>query len=135
MDIISLKKKIVELRQQLDILKKKLELALQKQKEETIALITRIAKEEGVNEKELLAVIKCESGLNTKAVNVNKDGTIDYGLCQYNSYWYIERGKFLTKEEALNDTEKCIRIMCQQWKKGRARDWVCYLTGAYKKFL
>ena len=101
-------------------------------------MIKRVTREEGLNKhlaNILMATIQCESNFNTKAVNRNRDGSTDYGLCQFNSYWYIEKMKLLTKEEALNDPEKCVRIMARRFKKARADDWVCYKTGWYKDFL
>lgn len=101
-------------------------------------MIRRICKEEGMSQTQediIVAVIKCESGLNPKAIGRNNNGTIDYGLCQYNSYWYIYNMKLITKDEALNNPEKCVRLMCQRFKKERANDWVCYGTKKYIKFL
>lgn len=97
-------------------------------------------------EKNLLcAVIQAESGFNTKAVlkNVHPDGSVsyDYGLCQYNSYWYIERGKLITKDQAMNDPEFCVRLMIKVCgvkpfnKTGRLSDWWAYKNGSYKRFL
>ena|SRR3990167_10836873 len=92
-----------------------------------------------VKDKNLItAVIDCESGFDTKAVNKNKDGrgSIDYGIIQANSYWYIGKGKPIASvEEALNNPEKCVRVMIQQFKKGRLKDWVCYKSKAYQKYL
>jgi len=82
-----------------------------------------------------LATIKCESNLNPKAINKNFDGSYDYGLCQFNSFWYIEKMKLLTKEEALNNPEKCVRIMAQRFKQGWAKDWICFKTAKYVSFL
>lgn len=88
-------------------------------------------------EKNLIcAVIQCESGFNTKATNTNKNGTVDYGICQYNSYWYIGLGKPIASiEEAINNPEKCVRTMIKQYRAGRLKDWVCYSSGMYKKNL
>ncbi len=100
--------------------------------------IKMICGEEGLNDEEtklICAVIRAESGFNTKVINKNGDGTYDYGLCQYNSFWYIANMKLLTKEEALNDPEKCVRVMIQRYKKGFLKDWVAYKSGAYKKYL
>lgn len=72
--------------------------------------------------------IQCESNFNPKAINRNNPGgTVDYGICQYNSRWYIGPGKPIPSVDvALNDPEFCVRVMCKQFKKGRAKDWICY---------
>jgi hypothetical protein len=84
----------------------------------------------------LCAVIKSESGFNLKAERHNTDvrNSIDYGLCQYNSYWYISKGT-ITKDQALNDPEFCVRLMIRRFKEGGLKDWVAYSSGAYKKNL
>jgi len=130
-----LKKQIGIIQQMLDVLRKALGIQTQLDKLKLEETIKRIAKEEGVDSDLVLAVIRCESGVNPKAINKNTDGTIDYGICQYNSYWYIEKGKLITKDEALNDPEKCVRLMCRRFKQGFAKDWVCYKTSAYVKYL
>lgn len=84
----------------------------------------------------ICAVIQGESGFNPKATNVNTDGSVDYGLCQLNSRWYIGPDKEVkTGHEALNDPEKCVRVMVKAYKAGRLRDWWAYRNGSYKKFL
>jgi soluble lytic murein transglycosylase-like protein len=123
---LGLLQKMVSLLKELFYLHKLLE------KKRLEAMIRRVAREEGVPEEIILAVIKCESGLNPKAINKNKDGTTDYGLCQFNDFWYRD---LITPEEALNEPEKAVRLMCRQFKKGRAFDWVCYRSGKYKEFL
>lgn len=89
-----------------------------------------IADEEGLSvdmKNKLCETIKCESGFNTKAEHKNSNGTTDYGICQYNSFWYIGTGKPIPSVEiALNDPEFCVRVMCRQFKKGHAKDWACY---------
>ncbi len=95
-----------------------------------------IMEKEGLAEKEcdlLVAVIKSESGMNTKAINVNSDGSRDYGLIQANERWYIP--KYLTKWEALNDTEKCVKVLIRRYREGFLKDWYGYRYNFYKKFL
>jgi len=50
----------------------------------TEELIEKIALEEGVDQVLALRVAQAESGLNTKAINTNTDGTRDRGLYQIN---------------------------------------------------
>jgi len=99
------------------------------------AKVLSICEQEGLTEQEatmLLAVIRCESGMNPKAVNRNSDGSYDYGICQLNSYWYIHKMKLITKEEALNDIDKCVRLMIKRYREGFLKDWVCYKSGIFK---
>jgi hypothetical protein len=80
-------------------------------------------------------VINAESGFKIQAKNINKDGTGDYGICQFNSYWYIGPGKPIASiDEALNNPEKCVRVMIKQFKAGRLKDWCAYSSGAYLKY-
>lgn len=110
-------------------------------KEEARHSVRVICDEEGlsVNEKNLIcAVIECESGFDTKAVHKNNDArkSVDYGLCQYNSFWYIGEGKPIASvDEALNNPERCVRVMIQQFRNGRLKDWVCFSSNRYKKFI
>lgn len=93
-------------------------------------MVLRVAGEEKLTaemKEKLYQTIKCESNFDPKAVHVNRNGTSDYGICQYNSYWYIGRDKPIPSVEvALNDPEFCVRVMCKMWKRGRQRDWICY---------
>lgn len=84
----------------------------------------------------ICAVIQAESGFNLKVERYNTDArkSIDYGLCQYNSYWYISGG-LITKDQALNDPEFCVRLMTRRYRLGFLKDWVAYSTGLYKKYL
>lgn len=99
-----------------------------------------ICDEEGLTlaEKDLItAVIRAESGFRTDIVvqNTDRRRSEDYGICQYNSYWYVERMKLITKDQALNDPEFCVRLMIKRYRQGFLKDWVAYSSGAYKKYL
>ncbi len=87
-----------------------------------------------VADKNLLCqVIHCESGFRTDAVNHNKDGTTDFGIIQANTRWYIGSGKPLASiKEAVENPEKCIRIMIARFKQGGLTDWICFRSGQYK---
>ena len=52
--------------------------------------IRDIAKEEGVDPELAVKVAKCESGLNPNARNINKSGSIDRGLYQWNNFYHPE---------------------------------------------
>lgn len=106
-------------------------LLAQKKTAEIEQMILRIAKEEGVDGKILLAVIKAESGLNPNAVCKNTDGSVDKGLCQYNNKVYPP----IIYDEVVKDNEIGVRICARRFKQGWLSDWVAYKTGAYKKFL
>lgn len=135
MTIDEIKKRIGIIQQMIDILRKVLGIQTQLEKIQLEEMIRKIAKEEGVDGEILLAVIKCESGLNPRAVNKNPNGTTDYGLCQFNDYWYWEKEKIISPEIALNNPEVAVRTMAKMFKKGRAKNWVCYSTGKYISYL
>ena len=63
----------------------------------------------------LRAICFTESGNNPNAVNANNsDGTIDYGLCQVNSWWLPRLEKYgITKEVLLK--EPCKNIEVSAW--------------------
>jgi len=87
-----------------------------------------------VNEKNMLAkVLNCESGFNVKAVHKNNDArkTIDYGIAQFNDYWYKN---LITPDEALNDPEKAVRLFISEYRSGRLKNWVCYKSKKYLNF-
>lgn len=106
-----------------------------------------ICDEEGltVQEKNIIcACIQQESQFNPKAIGKpNFNGTKDYGLCQYNdgknkkgqAYWIGPGAVFKDINEVLNNPEKNVRIMVQQYKAGNIKYWASYSTGAYKKWL
>lgn len=133
--IKQLKKEIQRKRKLLDLLRKILGLMTLKEKAEMELMIREMAKEKGLREQTtdiLVAVIKCESGLNPRAINKNSNGTIDYGLCQFNDYWYHN---IISPEVALNNPKKAVEVMIEQLKKNRANDWICYRSKKYKEFL
>jgi hypothetical protein len=90
---------------------------------------------------DLFATVQGESGFNPSAINHNYDKSgkltsIDYGIAQLNSRWYIGPNcELKTPQEALADPEKCIRVMAKAFKAGRAKDWLVYRYGRYKQFL
>ena len=84
------------------------------------ALVTYYAKRYKVSEKTMRAVIKCESGWNTKAINNSK---IEYsaGLVQIN----LRAHKNITLAQA-QDPNFAIRFLASNLAKGNGRIWTCY---------
>ena len=130
-----LKQQISLYQKMLDILRQLLGLQTQLEKKQLEEMILSIAKEEGVDGELLLATIKCESGLNPRCINKNPNGSTDFGLCQFNDVWYWQKEKVISPDDALNKPEKAVRIMAKMFKKGRAKDWVCFSTKRYISFL
>ena len=120
------------IRRMLDILFKIAGLQTQLEKIQVEEMVRKIAANYAVDVETLVAVIKCESGMNPKAVNRNTNGTTDYGLCQFNDYWYRDK---ISPQTALNHPEIAVNVMCQAWVNGRAKDWICYRNGGYIKHL
>lgn len=81
-------------------------------------IIIMVAKEEGVDPNLALKVAKCESNLNTKAINVNTDGKRDRGLFQINEKWHPE----VTDEQAF-DPIFSTRFFCKAFKNGNLSWW------------
>lgn len=92
------------------------------------AAARRIARKHGIDEDVFVAVLYCESGMNPKAVNHNKNGTTDYGIAQFNDYWYSD---VISPETALNGPEIALHVMAQAWANGRQKDWICYRNKKY----
>lgn len=62
----------------------------------------------------LKAIAKVESNFNSKALNINKNGTKDYGLMQINSWWLNKLEGFgITKKDLKEDP--CINIHVGAW--------------------
>ena len=127
-----IKKKIGLIQQILDIVRQMFGIQTQLEKLQTEQMVRRIAANYKVDVEVLVATIKCESGMNPKAVNKNPNGTIDYGLCQFNDYWY---GNIISPKVALNQPEVAVNVMCQQWEKGRQSDWICHRNKKYTQYL
>jgi len=87
-------------------------------------------------EKNLICqILNCESQFNVKAVHKNSNGTTDYGICQYNDKWYIgTRKPIASVDEALNNPEKCVKVMINEYKHGRLKNWVCYSSKKYLNY-
>lgn len=94
------------------------------------------------DQKESLTATVCgesEFKIHAKRQNFafHADGTrylasTDNGICQWNDFYH---GKEITPDEAENNPEKAVRLMCKYWKLGRMNQWVAYSSGRYKQFL
>lgn len=84
---------------------------------------------------DLSRTLHCESNYNPRCVHPNivngKITSTDYGICQWNDWFH---GKEITPDEALNNPEKAVRLMCQYVRAGRISQWVCYSRGLYKEY-
>lgn len=88
-------------------------------------------------EKDLLcAVISAESGFNVKAINFNRNGSVDYGIVQMNSTYWVGKGKYFSSpEEVYEFPEKSIIFMIESYKKGHLNWWYGYTNKSYLKFM
>lgn len=75
--------------------------------------ISRICKEEGIEPELGIAVASCESNLDPKCININKGGSIDKGLFQWNNVYHPE----ISETEAFNP-ESSTRLFCHAVKNG-----------------
>lgn len=108
-----------------------------------------ICDEEGLTVKQkndLCATIGGESGWQSYYLTGPKKGqpvirenmrngklwSTDRGICQWNDYYH---SKEISPEDAQNNNEKAVRLMCRYAKKGQLKQWVAYSSGAYLKYL
>lgn len=108
-------------------------------KQGIILMIRRIATYKGIsgnNLVNLLATIECESkDFELDCINENKKNGVvlsyDAGLCQWNNYYH---GKEITPEQAINNPEKAVALMCDYWKRGSYNTWICFKGGWYQQY-
>ena len=92
---------------------------------------------------DLCAMVYQESEFKKGAIGKpNKNGTIDYGLCQFNNgtlkgvpLWIGKGATFKDVDEVLNNPEKCARVMIKTCLAGHWNWWCSFSSGAYKKHL
>jgi len=86
-----------------------------------------------------IAVAKAESGLNCNAINVNKNGSVDFSVFQVNSLWLK---KYPLAD--LADCKKNIEIAYEIWdsqdgvignNQGSWKPWVAATNGRFLEFL
>lgn len=68
-----------------------------------------------------LAIVDCESTWNPQAININKTGSKDHGLWQFNDYWHKDMPRDCMYDPACS-TKKAISMI----KAGYAHRWMCY---------
>ena len=125
-------KKIKRLQKVLDILRRALGYQTLADQLYWESVARRIAAKYDIDPDDFVAVLKCESGLNPKAINKNANGTTDFGICQFNDYWYKD---VISPYDALNNPELALDTMAGAWKAGRAKDWICYRNYSYQSYL
>lgn len=80
-------------------------------------------------------VVHCESGYHVHATHPNlykgKQVSCDFGICQWNDHYH---GTEISPDEAMNNPEKAIRLMCQYVKAGKITQWVCYSSKLYLQY-
>ena len=131
-DLQELKRQLTLRQKILVLLQKVLGLRTQLEKLQWEARARKIAYKYNIDVEAYIATIWCESNFNPKAVNRNKNGTIDYGICQFNDYWYRN---VISPEEALHNPKKALHTMARVWEKGHADDWICYRNKKYISWL
>ncbi len=116
----------------LDMLRQLLHLQTQLEKLQWEKIATIIGGKYRIDVPVFIATIWAESGMNPNAINHNENGTTDFGICQFNDYWYHT---IISPADALNNPELALNIMAQQWEKGRQNDWIAYRSKAYIQYL
>ena len=85
---------------------------------EVETIIRYVARQELVNPELCVKVAKCESNLNPQAVNINKDGSKDRGLFQWNDKYHPE----VSDADAFS-AEKSTKLFCKAFKEGHLSWW------------
>jgi hypothetical protein len=93
-------------------------------KEEARARVLAIAKSRKLNEEDtnsLMRVIECESKFQQFDLGVNKSGTVDRGIMQWNSYFHSK----MTNEQAF-DLDYAVNKAIDYWQADKQHRWTCY---------
>jgi len=89
----------------------------------------------------ICATIQGESNFKNTAKNENKNSagkvlSTDHGLCQINDFYHIGQGKsFPSVEYVYDNPAEVVKWMIKQYKKGNLGWWICYRSGAYRRYL
>lgn len=127
-ELQELKRQLTRKQKILDIFRRMLRLQTKLEKLQWEMVARKIAASHSIDEDVFVAVLYCESGMNPKAVNRNKNGTTDYGIAQFNDYWY---GAVISPREAQDDPEFALSVMAKAWQRGKQDDWICYRNKKY----
>ena len=81
--------------------------------------------------KTALAIARAESNDNCNEINVNTNGTVDFGI-------FMENSVHLNRQFTLADLSTCERMVDRAYDLYKQTGWAAwssYQSGAYKKFL
>jgi ABC-type uncharacterized transport system permease subunit len=68
----------------------------------------------------VMEVIKCESGFNQYAIGLNKNGSLDLGVAQWNEAWHkLDRSCAFSVECSIN------KMIDTYLKEGNLNKWIC----------
>ncbi len=104
------------------------------EKKKLIAHAKRICEEKKLSKEltdNLVATVWGESGWNPNCVNRQTD---DWGLCQFSRRYYLREYK-MTDRQAIEQPIRCLEIMAENFKRGRAKDWIAFRSGGYLRWL
>lgn len=90
-----------------------------------LALARRVCQEEGLTKpmtEDLLLTVYGESGFNQWCINLK---SLDFGIAQFSHVYYLKEYK-MTRQEAIDNPERCLRIMARNFRGGRQSNWVAY---------
>ena len=87
-------------------------------KEEIIDLMKKYGEQYGIDWRLALAVAKCESNLNPKALNINIDGSRDRGLFQINSKYH-----YTVSDQEAFDPEFSIKFFYEKVRQNQLWLW------------
>ncbi len=100
---------------------KTLKIYNQEQARERVIAIARERKLNQTDTDSLLRVIQCESKFQQFDLGVNKDGSVDRGIMQWNSHWHSK----MTNEQAFN-LDYAVNKAIDYWQADKQHHWTCY---------
>jgi hypothetical protein len=84
----------------------------------TEEIVRKVAREEGVDPDLAIRIAKCESNLNYKAENINKDGSRDKGLFQINDKFHPD-----VPDDVAYNPITATQFFCKAFKDGNIIWW------------